>query len=80
MKRVEHIYPVILADDHDNILSDRNKFGMRHRKLPAVGQMDDERFKPVRDAISNMLNIHKQIIYRESCDFKVLFSLVLLIF
>ena len=62
MNGVKHIDPIILANDHDNIFAHRSEFRVRHGKFPAIGQMNDEWFEPIRDPIPNMLNIHKYTI------------------
>jgi len=74
MNWFEHIDAIIFANNYDHIFANRNKFRMRHGKLPAIGRMNDKWLEPVGDPIPNMLNIHKQTIQPDPCFFKPAFS------
>ena len=73
MNWVQHVDPVVLANDNDHVLSDCDKLGVRHGKFSTIRQMNNKWLEPIGRAIPNMLNIHVLTINLERRDFKRLF-------
>ena len=58
MQRVERFHQIVIPQDSYHTPADEDKFGMRNLKLPAIGEVQDERPETAAHPKLDLLRIH----------------------